>query len=144
MLARGVSRSRRRVRGYSALAEINITPFVDVMMVLLIIFMVAAPMMSVAIPVDLPKTTGASADERSDDPLIVSVDKKGKLFLNETEVSEADLAARLQSIAKSNPEARVYLRGEKALSYDEIIQVMGIINRAGFAKIGLVAELPES
>lgn len=133
------SRSRRG----SAMSDINITPFVDVMLVLLIVFMVTAPMMTVGIPVDLPETDAASINEKTE-PLTVSVNKEGKIFLQETELELDALVPRLVAITGENPDARIFVRGDQQINYGAIVQVMGAINAAGYKKVALLAELPKA
>jgi biopolymer transport protein TolR len=131
-------RAGRRAR-YRPLAEINVTPLVDVMLVLLIIFMVTAPLMTSGVPVDLPKTNAQPINNDSE-PLTVSVNAEGKIFLQDQEVSADDLVPKLQAIAKNNPERRVFVRGDKDIAYGKIMQVMGTITQGGFTKVALLAE----
>jgi biopolymer transport protein TolR len=129
-------------RRYHKMAEINVTPLVDVMLVLLIIFMVAAPLLTVGVPVDLPQTRGPALPQ-DDKPLSVSIDASGKIFLQETEVGLDELVPRLMAIAKERPETRIYVRGDKGIDYGRVMEVMGTINAAGFSKVALVAEPPK-
>jgi len=122
-------------------AEINVTPMVDVMLVLLVIFMVTAPLMTVGVPVDLPKTEASVMNEK-DEPLTITVDAKGALYLQETELELPILVPRLVAITGSNPEARIYIRGDKGISYGRVMEVMGAISSAGFKKVALISELP--
>ncbi len=122
-------------------AEINVTPLVDVMLVLLVIFMVTAPLMTVGVPVDLPKTHASTMNEK-EDPLTITVDAKGILYLQETPVELEVLVPRLVAITNSNAEARIYVRGDKAISYGRVMEVMGAISSAGFKKVALLSELP--
>lgn len=124
---------------YRPLAEINVTPFVDVMLVLLIIFMVAAPLMMVGVPLQLPKTSAAKVAPPQE-PLVVSIDKSGALFIRKDAVPEEELISRLQAIRQADPESVVYVRGDTTLEYGRVMQVMGLVGQAGFAKISLVAE----
>lgn len=124
---------------YRPLSDINVTPFVDVMLVLLIIFMVAAPLMMVGVPLQLPKTSAAKVAPPQE-PLVVSIDKTGALFIRKDAVSESDLVARLSTIRNTEPDAVVYVRGDTGLEYGRVMQVMGMVGQAGFAKISLVAE----
>ncbi|HLT78886.1 MAG TPA: ExbD/TolR family protein [Ferrovibrio sp.] len=124
---------------YRPLSDINVTPFVDVMLVLLIIFMVAAPLMMVGVPLQLPKTSAAKVAPPQE-PLVVSIDRTGALFIRKEAVSEADLVARLSAIRSEEPDSVVYVRGDTALEYGRVMQVMGMVGQAGFAKISLVAE----
>lgn len=123
-------------------AEINVTPMVDVMLVLLVIFMVTAPLLTVGVPVDLPKTNASAINEK-DDPLTVTLDGKGILYLQEVPLELPVLIARLVAITEANPEARIYVRGDKGISYGQVMEVMGAINSAGFKKVALISELPQ-
>jgi biopolymer transport protein TolR len=124
---------------YRPLAEINVTPMVDVMLVLLIIFMVTAPLMTSGVSVDLPKTNAQPLNSDSE-PLTVSIKADGSIFLQEQAVDVADLVAKLQAIAKNNPERRIFVRGDKDLAYGRIMEVMGTITQGGFTKVALLAE----
>ncbi len=143
---RGRGSSSRGGR-YRPMAEINVTPLVDVMLVLLIIFMVAAPLMTVGVPVDLPKTQ-ASALNQDNEPITITVNPEGKIFLQETEVPLEGLVAQLQAIAGANAqgpnaqERRIFVRGDKAISYGRVMEVMGVISAGGFSKVALLAEQP--
>ncbi|EKE09192.1 MAG: hypothetical protein ACD_16C00209G0039 [uncultured bacterium] len=130
----------RRIARVSA--EINVTPMVDVMLVLLVIFMITAPLLTAGIPVDLPKTE-ASVLQEKDEPLTVTVDAQGTLYLQETSLDLPVLVPRLIAITGSNPEARIYVRGDKAISYGRIMEVMGALSAGGFKKVALVSELPQ-
>ena len=133
---RGVRRQRTR-----PMSEINVTPMVDVMLVLLVIFMVTAPLLTVGVQVDLPKTK-ASLIPGADEPLTISVNAEGTIFLQETELELAALAPRLAAITGNNPDIRIFVRGDKAISYGRVMEVMGTINAAGFRKVALVAQMP--
>ena len=138
----GGRRGRRgRVRK-GPMADMNMTPFIDVMLVLLIIFMVAAPMMTVGVPVDLPETR-AKAMEGQTQPITVSVDGQGRIFIQDAELKLDELVPKLQAIAKNGVEERVFVRGDRTTDYGTILRVMGRLNDAGFKKIGLVS-LPET
>ncbi|MBL8573989.1 MAG: protein TolR [Hyphomicrobiaceae bacterium] len=129
---------RRRRRGRPAVMnEINMTPFIDVILVLLIIFMVAAPMMTVGVPVDLPETQ-AKAMEGQTKPITVSVNAKGQVFVQDDEVTADTVVSKVQAIAKQGAEERIYIRGDRTADYGLIMRVMGRLNGAGFKKIGLV------
>lgn len=138
MAAAPIRRGRER-RSYRPMSEINVTPFVDVMLVLLVIFMVTAPLLTVAVPVDLPKAK-AAAIGKPDKPLIVSVRADGTVFLQETRMDTATLIARLRAIARVRDEPRIFVRGDKAVPYGRVMQVMSSISTAGFPKVALVAE----
>ena len=131
-------RAGRRAR-YRPLAEINVTPLVDVMLVLLIIFMVTAPLMTSGVPVDLPKANAQPINNDSE-PLTVSMNAAGKIFLQDQEVSAEELVPKLQAISKNNPERRIFVRGDKDIAYGKIMQVMGTITQGGFTKVALLAE----
>ncbi len=133
---------RRRGR-YRPLAEINVTPLVDVMLVLLIIFMVTAPLMTSGVPVDLPKTSAQPLNSDSE-PLTVSVNAEGKIFLQNEEVQLDELVAKLQESAKNNAERRIFVRGDKGITYGRIMEVMGTITQGGFTKVALLAEQPSA
>jgi len=132
--------ARRRV--YRPMSEINVTPFVDVMLVLLIIFMVTAPLLTVGVPVDLPKTS-ASTISKPDKPIVISVNSGGKVFIQETEIKLDELVPKLQAITRAKPGTRIYVRGDKAVAYGRIMQVMGTVSAAGFNKVALIAEMNE-
>jgi biopolymer transport protein TolR len=134
--------SRRRGSKRAIMADINVTPLVDVMLVLLVIFMLTAPLLTVGIPIDLPKTKAASLNENSE-PITISLDKEGKLYLQETEITLAELVPKVQSIMTAKPETKIFVRGDQGLPYGQIMQLMGTLNTAGFSKVALLAELPE-
>ncbi len=138
----GKSEGRGRRRSYKQLAEINVTPFVDVMLVLLIVFMVSAPLMTVGVPVDLPRTAAPSlpADNK---PLFITIDTQNRIYVQETQVELDNLVPLLRAITENNPEARVLVRGDAKIQYGTMLQVMGTISAGGFSKVGLVAELPQ-
>ena len=127
-------------RSYRALnSEINVTPFVDVMLVLLIVFMVAAPLLTVGVPVDLPETR-AKPRQGDSEPITVSVQPDGKIFLQETEIEIDALVPKLEAIAQNGYEERIFVRGDKTVNYGQVMQVMGRISGAGFKKVALVTE----
>jgi biopolymer transport protein TolR len=132
-----IGRRRHRAR---PLSEINVTPFVDVMLVLLIVFMVTAPLLTVGVPVDLPKTK-AQPLSQDREPLTVSVRRDGNIYLQNTRVAEDDLVPRLSAIAANGYDQRVFVRGDKAVDYGRVMQVMALISAAGFTHIGLVTDV---
>lgn len=134
----GGGRRRRRGSQRAVMSEINMTPFIDVMLVLLIIFMVAAPLMTTGVPIDLPETR-AKPLEGMTQPITISVDAKGKLFIQDKETTIEELIPTLQALAKNGIDERIYVRGDKAADYGAVIRVMGRLNGAGFKKIGLVS-----
>lgn len=133
---------RRRRRGGRArpMSEINVTPFVDVMLVLLIIFMVAAPLMTVGVPVELPKTAASALPGEQEEPLAVTITADGLVMIQTTEVPRADLIGRLRAIAGERASDRVFVRADGGVPYSDVMQVMGALNRAGFSNIGLVTD----
>lgn len=135
----GGSRGRRRTNRQSAFSEINITPMVDVMLVLLVIFMVAAPMMTTGVTVDLPKTN-ASPISGQDEPLSISVTTEGKIYLQKTPINLTDIKTKLNAIAGQKKDTRIFVRGDKSVDYGRIMQVVSEINAAGFTKVALLTE----
>ncbi len=133
-----------KLRGtrYRPMAEINVTPFVDVMLVLLVVFMVTAPLLSVGVPVDLPKTAAAPLSN-PDEPLVISINAKGEIFLQESLIPMENLTARLEAVTGQNENARIFVRGDKAIEYGQVMALMGNISAAGFRKVSLLAELPD-
>jgi biopolymer transport protein TolR len=130
--------SRRQTR---LVAEINVTPFVDVMLVLLVIFMITAPLLTSTVPVDLPQTQAARATGQ-DEPLVVSVNSNGKVYLMDSELELDALIVRLRAITNNNTEARIFVRGDRAINYGRVLEVMGAVAAAGYTKVALVAEVP--
>jgi biopolymer transport protein TolR len=133
-----VSRRHRR----QPMSAINVTPFVDVMLVLLIVFMVTAPLLTVGVSVDLPKTTSSPLPGQ-DEPLSVTVDHDGKVYLQDSLLSVDELGPRLRAISERKPDARVFVRGDKVIDYGRVMQVVGAIHAAGFSKVALVTEFDE-
>jgi biopolymer transport protein TolR len=134
---RGGRGHRRRGRHHGLISEINVTPFVDVMLVLLIIFMVAAPLLTVGVPIDLPETS-ANAMNPETQPITISVNENGQIYLQETEIPLDEVVAKLSAIATTGYEERIYVRGDKTTNYGIVMQVMARIQAAGYTKIGLV------
>ncbi len=134
---RGGRGHRRRGRHHGLMSEINVTPFVDVMLVLLIIFMVAAPLLTVGVPIDLPETR-ANAMNPDTQPITISVNENGQIYLQETEIPLDEVVAKLSAIATTGYEERIYVRGDKTTNYGIVMQVMARIQAAGYTKIGLV------
>ena len=133
---------RSRRRGGAVMSEINVTPMVDVMLVLLIIFMVAAPLLTVGVPIELPQTE-AKAVEQDKEPLVVSVNKDGQIYLQETQIPVEELVAKLQAIAKNGYEERIFVRGDKSVDYGTVMKVMGRLSSAGFRRVALVTEVEQ-
>ncbi len=132
-----------RARGgrYRPMAEINVTPLVDVMLVLLVVFMVAAPLLTVGVPVDLPQTQAPPINQPKE-PLVITVNNAGKIFIQDTEVPTATLVPRLQAITGANPDALVYVKADKSIDYGRVLEVMSLISAAGFQKVSLIAQAP--
>jgi biopolymer transport protein TolR len=124
------------------MSEINVTPFVDVMLVLLIVFMVTAPLLTVGVPVDLPKSQASAINEDSE-PLVITVDREGTIYIQETEVPFDNLVTRLNAITERKPDTRIFVRGDREIAYGEIMRVMGRLNGAGFEKVALITEQDE-
>ena len=133
---------KRGKKRYTQMSEINVTPFVDVMLVLLIIFMVTAPLLTVGIPVDLPKVKANALTDQKD-PLEVTVKLDGKVFLGESEVKVQNIIPRLNAITEQNKETRIYLRGDRVIAYGRIMEIMSLINIAGYEKVALVTQSPD-
>jgi biopolymer transport protein TolR len=130
----------RRGRRIRPMAEINVTPFVDVMLVLLIVFMVTAPLLTVGVPVDLPKTK-AQALSQDREPLSVTVRRDGRIYLQNTPIAEDDIVPRLTAIAANGYDQRIFVRGDKSVDYGRVMEVMALISAAGFTHIGLVTDI---
>jgi biopolymer transport protein TolR len=142
LISSGRRNGRRAGARYRPLSEINVTPFVDVMLVLLIVFMVTAPLLTVGVPVDLPKTQAQSIAD-PDEPLVISVDAEGQIYIQDSEVELNQLVPRLHAITENKPDTRIFVRGDRAIDYGRIMQVMGTVNTAGFQRVALIAELPK-
>ncbi len=136
---------RRRGRRSAPMSEINVTPFVDVMLVLLIIFMVAAPLLQVGVPIELPQSKGKQLEQPKQEPLAISVKANGDVFIGETLVKLEDLSAKLKSIAQNRKgeEEPIYVRGDKGTTYGVVMKVMGRISAGGFKKVSLVTEVED-
>jgi biopolymer transport protein TolR len=128
----------RRQR-YKPMSEINVTPMVDVMLVLLVIFMVAAPLLTVGVPVDLPQSKAPAITEQKE-PLVITVNAEGKLFLQNGTIEDDELVPRLQAITQNNPQTDIYVRGDRAINYGRVMEVMGMVSAAGFTKVSLITE----
>jgi biopolymer transport protein TolR len=134
--------SPRRKGRYQPMSEINVTPFVDVMLVLLIVFMVTAPLLTVGVPVELPESQAQSIADQ-EEPLVVSVDGSGQIFIQDTEVPLENLVPRLVAITYAKADTRIYLRGDRANNYGHVMQVLGRINAAGFTRVALITMQPK-
>ena len=131
-----------RYRSKKPMSNINVTPLVDVMLVLLIVFMITAPMLTVGVQVDLPQTKTNQLNSDAD-PLIITMNKNREIFIQDTVVSTEDLIPRLKAISKVNSKTRIFVRGDNLLQYGEVIGIMGKIQSAGYEKVALVAKLPD-
>jgi biopolymer transport protein TolR len=139
-----VTVGRRRHRRRVVMSEINVTPFVDVMLVLLIIFMVSAPLLTVGVPIDLPQTKAKSLDQDRE-PLTVSVKNNGQVFLQDSEIKVDELVPKLQAItqARGGADERIYVRGDRKVDYGTVMRVMGRLSAAGFRRVALVTEVEQ-
>jgi biopolymer transport protein TolR len=133
----------RAGRDHRIIGEINVTPFVDVMLVLLVVFMVTAPLLTVGVQVDLPQTK-AGVIQGQDEPLSVTVNADGAVFLQETEVDMEALVPRLTAISGNKPDIRIFIRGDRNINYGRVLEVMGTINAAGFSKVALITTQPSA
>jgi len=133
---------RRRTSRYRPMSEINVTPLVDVMLVLLIVFMVTAPLLTVGVPIDLPQTK-AQQLQGDKEPLTITVDTEGKIYLQDTEIVLDEIVPKLLAIASNGYEERIYVRGDRRVNYGTVMKIMGTISAAGFQRIALVTELEE-
>ena len=138
--------ARGGVRGagsrYRPMSEINVTPLVDVMLVLLVVFMVTAPLLTVGVPVDLPQTAAPPINEPKE-PLTISVNKEGEVYVQDTTIPMEGLVDKLQAVTGNNPDAVLYVRGDKDINYGRVLEVMSLVTAAGFHKVSLVAEAPK-
>ena len=134
------SRGRRTGGSYRPMSEINVTPFVDVMLVLLIVFMVAAPLLTAGVPVDLPDSEARPISDEDNRPIEITVTTDDKIFIGETEVKDGNLINLLRAMTEGNDERRIYIRGDQALAYGQIMKVIGAVNGAGFNKVALISE----
>ena len=145
MLAAGGASGKRRRRRKPVMSEINVTPMVDVMLVLLIIFMVSAPLLTVGVPIDLPQTQ-AKGLEQDKEPLTISVDTQGKVFLQNSEIAVDDLVPKLKAVtdARGGFDERIFVRGDRRVDYGTVMRVMGRLSAAGFRRVALVTEVEQA
>ena len=134
------SRGRRTGGTYRPMAEINVTPFVDVMLVLLIVFMVAAPLLTTGVPVDLPDSTAKAITDEDNKPIEITLSKDGKVYIGDTETIEDRLLVKLQAMTEGQSDRRIYIRGDQGLEYGRVMRIIGAINGAGFNKVALISE----
>ena len=133
----------RLKRRYQPMAEINVTPFVDVMLVLLVVFMITAPLLTVGVKVDLPSAE-ANVIQGNDEPLTVSINSVGQIYLQESPIVLPDLVPKLRAITGENPDTRIFVRGDKEINYGLVMEIMSAINSAGFSKVALITKMPFS
>ena len=138
----GNGRGGRRRPGGRVMSDINVTPMVDVMLVLLVVFMITAPLMTVGVPVDLPRTA-ASQIVGQDEPLVISINADGNLFLQDTEIELGQMVPRLNAITSNKKDTRIFLRGDRTIPYGEVMTLMGTLNLAGFNRVALITEMPK-
>ncbi len=131
--------NKRKKQKYTQMSEINVTPFVDVMLVLLIVFMVTAPLLTVGIKVDLPKVKATALTDIKD-PIEITVKLDGEVYIGESKVEVENLIPRLNAITEQNTEARIYIRGDRVVAYGRIMEIMSIINSAGYIKVALITQ----
>jgi len=141
MQSSGGGRRGRRRKKAKVMSEINITPFVDVMLVLLIIFMVAAPLLTVGVPVELPKTAAGALPSEQEEPLTITLTAQGQMLIQNTEISGEALIPKLTAIAAERSDDKVFLRADGSIPYERVMQVMGALNAGGFRNIGLVTDI---
>jgi biopolymer transport protein TolR len=138
----GWTNRRSRRRRATVMSEINVTPMVDVMLVLLIIFMIAAPLLTVGVPIDLPQTQAKTMDQDKE-PLTISVNDKGAVFLQNTEIAIEEIVPKLKAIARNGTDERIYVRGDRKVDYGTVMKVMGRLSAAGYRRVALVTELEQ-
>ena len=134
------SRGRRTGGAYRPMAEINVTPFVDVMLVLLIVFMVAAPLLTAGVQVDLPDAKAKQIQAEDNTPIEISLTKDGKIFIGKSELPLAELSAKLAAMTEGEYDRRIYIRGDEVLPYGQVMGLLGLINAAGYTKVALISE----
>lgn len=127
-------------RSFRPMSEINVTPFIDVMLVLLIVFMVTAPLLTAGVQVDLPKSQAGAVNDKDEKPLEVTVSKSGVIYIGQTKVTKDELIVKLSAITGDDVERRVFIRGDQGLSYGVIMEIIGAINKAGYRKVALISE----
>ncbi len=135
----GGGQARGRSSMYRPMAEINVTPMVDVMLVLLIVFMITAPLLTAGVPIDLPKSEAKQIQDEDNKPIEVNVTKEGKIYVGETEVSKDRLLTLLSAMTNNDPERRVFIRADQGIAYGEVMETIGAINKGGFRKVALIS-----
>lgn len=129
-----------RRNAYRPMAEINVTPFIDVMLVLLIVFMVTAPLLNAGVQVDLPKSEAGPISDKDDKPIEVTVENDGDIFIGETKVTSSELMVKLGAITNDDTERRIFIRADQGLSYGRVMEVLGAVNNGGYRKVALISE----
>lgn len=129
-----------RSRAYRPMAEINVTPFVDVMLVLLIVFMITAPLLTSGVPVDLPRSEAKQLNEEDSKPIEISITKEGKIFMGESQIKWENLTSLLTSMTRHDPDRRIFIRGDKDLNYGMVMELLGDLNASGFKKVALITD----
>ncbi|HPF46882.1 MAG TPA: protein TolR [Emcibacteraceae bacterium] len=137
----GGGRQMGRTKRYKQMSDINVTPFVDVMLVLLVVFMVAAPLLTVGVPIDLPNSRANNLPE-NDTPLSITIDKEGKIYLQDEQVELNQMVARISVIFENRKEDRIYVHGDKGVSYGRVMEVIGMLNGNGFSRVAMVTDPP--
>lgn len=141
-MAIGINNNKARKRRGRLMSEINVTPMVDVMLVLLIIFMITSPMLVAGVEVDLPETN-SSAVSGQFKPLVVTIDKHGKVFIVDTEIEKSQLVEKLKNITNEKKDTRIFVRGDKNVSYGLVVETMAQIHNAGFTKVALISDIKQ-
>src|SRR5262245_3231552 len=134
------SRGRRSTGSFRPMAEINVTPLVDVMLVLLIVFMVAAPLLTAGVPIDLPNSDAKPITDEENKPIEITLAKDGLIYIGETQVERAKLIPLLSAMTEGQTDRRIYIRGDQSLEYGGIMDLLGAVNGAGFTKVALISE----
>lgn len=129
-----------RRNAYRPMADINVTPFIDVMLVLLIVFMVTAPLLTAGVQVDLPKTEAGAVKDKDNKPIEVAVKKDGSLYIGESRIDRSILAEKLSAITENNKESRIFIKADQGLSYGDVMAIIGSVNKAGYTKVALITE----
>ncbi len=135
-----IGRAGARSRSYRRMADINVTPFVDVMLVLLVVFMITAPLLTAGVDINLPRSDANPITDADNKPLEITITTKGKIFIGETEVERNRLIDLLSAMTNNDPERRIFIRGDQALNYGKVMDILGALNKAGFRKVALLSE----
>ncbi len=136
--------NKHKRKSYIPLAQINMTPLIDVVFVLLIVFMISAPMLTVGVPIDLPETKAAQLNNDQKDPLVISINKKKEIYIQEKKVKPSAMLDLLNAISDNNKDFTIYVKADRKLPYGEVMKIMGIVSDGGYKKVSLIAEIPNS